>query len=127
MEDNMNKRIANIVVLALLVAGTWGGVIAQTKEEPPDRAVVPLTDPSKPAKIEVSIMRGSITIKGYQGREVVVEARVREKALSNYSTGAYAEGPWAVLAPPVPPATAPATMLSRPPGWPARLPIPIGK
>ena len=105
----MNKRIANIVVLALLVAGTWGGVIAQTKEEPPDRAVVPLTDPSKPAKIEVSIMRGSITIKGYQGREVVVEARVREKALSNYSTGAYAEGPWAVLAPPVPPATAPAT------------------
>ena len=63
----MNKRIANIVVLALLVAGTWGGVIAQTKEEPPDRAVVPLTDPSKPAKIEVSIMRGSITVKGYPG------------------------------------------------------------
>lgn len=106
----MNKRIANIVVLALLVAGTWGGVIAQTKEEPPDRAVVPLTDPSKPAKIEVSIMRGSITVKGYQGREIIVEARVREKALSNYSTGAYAEGPWAVLAPPAPPATpAPAT------------------
>jgi len=115
----MNKRIANIVVLALLVAGTWGGVIAQTKEEPPDRAVVPLTDPSKPAKIEVSIMRGSITVKGYQGREIIVEARVREKALSGYSagyaTGAYAEGPWAVLAPPAPespaapaPATAPA-------------------
>jgi hypothetical protein len=115
MEDNMNKRIANIVVLALLVAGTWGGVIAQTKEEPPDRAVVPLTDPSKPAKIEVSIMRGSITVKGYPGREIVVEARVREKALSGYlggqyTTGGYAGGPWAVLAPPAPPATpAPAT------------------
>ena len=73
----MNKRIANIVILALLVAGTWGGVIAQTKEEPPDRAVVPLTDPSKPAKLEVSIMRGSITVKGYQGKEIIVEARVR--------------------------------------------------
>ena len=111
----MNKRIANIVVLALLVAGTWGGVIAQTKEEPPDRAVVPLTDPSKPAKIEVSIMRGSITVKGYPGREIVVEARVREKALPSYSTGAYAEGPWAVLAPPAPPETpAPATAPSAP-------------
>jgi len=110
----MNKRIANIVVLALLVAGTWGGVIAQTKEEPPDRAVVPLTDPSKPAKIEVSIMRGSITIKGYQGREVVVEARVREKALSNYSTGAYAEGPWAVPPPATPAIPAPATAPAAP-------------
>jgi len=114
----MNKRIANIVVLALLVAGTWGGVIAQTKEEPPDRAVVPLTDPSKPAKIEVSIMRGSITVKGYQGKEIIVEARVREKALSGYLSGQYATqayagtGPWVTVAPPapVPPAApAPAT------------------
>ena len=100
----MNKRIANIVVLALLVAGTWGGVIAQTKEEPPDRAVVPLTDPSKPAKIEVSIMRGSITVKGYPGREIIVEARVREKALPGYlRPGRTPKGPWAVLAPPAPP------------------------
>ena len=98
--EHEHREIANIVVLALLVAGTWGGVIAQTKEEPPDRAVVPLTDPSKPAKIEVSIMRGSITVKGYQGREIIVEARVREKALSELfhrgirRTGLLPDGPW---------------------------------
>jgi hypothetical protein len=108
----MRKRIANIVILALLVAGTCGWALAQTKEEPPDRAVVPLSNPAKPAKIEVSVIRGSITVKGYEGKEVIVEARVREKALSNY-TGYYPAAPYAVVAPPAPagqpaPATAPA-------------------
>lgn len=98
----MRKRIANIVILAVLVAGTCGWALAQTKEEPPDRAVVPLTNPAKPAKIEVSVIRGSITVKGYEGKEVIVEARVREKALSNY-TGYYPAGQYAVVAPPPPP------------------------
>jgi len=98
----MRKRIANIVVLAILVAGTCGWAMSQTKEEPPDRAVVPLSNPSKPAKIEVSVIRGSITVKGYEGKEVIVEARVREKALSNYG-GFYTTGNYAVVAPPAKP------------------------
>jgi len=106
----MNKRIAKIAVLALLVAGTCGWAVAQTKEEPPDRAVVPLTNPGKPAKIEVSVMRGSITIKAYEGKDIVVEARVREKALGGYLGGVYTTGNYAVAAPPAPPTTpAPAT------------------
>lgn len=105
----MRKRIANMVVLAVLVAGTCGWALAQTKEEPPDRAVVPLSNPAKPAKIEVSVIRGSITVKGYEGKEVIVEARVREKALSTYG-GLYSTGPYAVIAPPAKPGQpAPAT------------------
>ena len=107
-----NRIIANIVALALVVAGTCGWAVAQTKEEAPDRAVVPLSDPAKPAKIEVQVMRGSITIKGYPGKEIIVEARVREKALTGvggYYSGAYAgTGPWAALATPPPPPDAPA-------------------
>ena len=99
----MNKRIANITVLALLVAGTCGWVIAQAaKEQAPERAVVPLSNPAKPAKVEVTVMRGSITVKAYDGKEVIVEARVREKALEDlqfYYTDRHA--------PPAPP-TAPA-------------------
>jgi hypothetical protein len=102
MEDNMRKRIANIVVLAILVAGTCGWALAQTKEEPPDRAIVPLSNPAKPAKIEVSVIRGSITVKGYEGKEVIVEARVREKALSNYYSQ-YSTSGYAVVAPPAQP------------------------
>lgn len=109
MSKNTNVRIARIAVLALLAAATCGWATAQTKEEPPDRAVVPLSKPGQPAKIEVSVMRGSITVKAYEGKDIIVEARTREKALSNYMALAYATGvPYAVVAPPAtPPPPAP--------------------
>ncbi|MGZ5498998.1 MAG: DUF4097 family beta strand repeat-containing protein [Candidatus Aminicenantales bacterium] len=108
----MKKRIVNIAILALLVAGTCGWAVAQTKEETPDRAVVPLSNPTKPAKIEVSVMRGSITVKGYQGKDVIVEARVREKALSEWggfsTPGAFNVAPPALATLPGQPTPAPA-------------------
>ncbi|MGZ5469404.1 MAG: DUF4097 family beta strand repeat-containing protein, partial [Candidatus Aminicenantales bacterium] len=89
-----------------------GWAVAQTKEETPDRAVVPLSNPTKPAKIEVSVMRGSITVKGYQGKEIVVEARVREKALSEWggfsTPGAFNVAPPALATLPGQPTPAPA-------------------
>jgi hypothetical protein len=113
----MKKRISNIVVLALLVAGTCGWAVAQSKDDTPDRAVVPLSNPAKPAKIEVTVMRGSITVKGYQGKEIIVEARVREKALAGvggfYSSG-YAVAPPALAAPPAQPTPAPIPAPARP-------------
>jgi len=61
-------------------------------------------------------MRGSITVKAYEGKDIIVEARTREKALSNYLAQAYATGlPYAVVAPPAAPA---------PPGVPAPLATP---
>jgi Toastrack DUF4097 len=106
----MNKRIANILVVAVLAVATCGAALAQAKEEPPDRAVVPLSSPGKPAKVEVSVTRGSITVKAYEGKDIIVEARVREKALSNLGSYYSGRGPWAVIAPPAPPAIpAPAT------------------
>jgi hypothetical protein len=47
-----------------------------------DRAVVPFSNPAKPGLVEVDLMRGSITIKGYTGKDVTVEARLREKMIS---------------------------------------------
>lgn len=118
MNKTRNNRIARIAVLALLAAGTCGWAAAQAKEEPPDRAVVPLTSPGRPAKIEVSVMRGSITVKAYEGKDIIVEARTREKALSGYLAGVYGTGPYAVAALPVPPTT------PAPPGRPAPVPSP---
>ena len=113
------KRIANITVLALLAAGTCGWAIAQAaKEAAPERAVVPLSNPAKPAKVEVSVMRGSITVKAYDGKEVIVEARVREKALDVENMTFYYSDRYA----PVPPPTAPV-----PPGKPAPVPAPAAK
>lgn len=42
-----------------------------------DRISVPLTDPSQPARVSVQILSGSITVKGHDSPEVVVEATSR--------------------------------------------------
>ncbi|MBI3193249.1 MAG: hypothetical protein HYZ34_02135 [Ignavibacteriae bacterium] len=39
---------------------------------------VPLSDPSRPVFLKVSILNGGITVKGYSGSEVIVEERIRE-------------------------------------------------
>jgi hypothetical protein len=100
----MKKIIGRLIILTLLVAA--GGLAfaqqaprAEKTPEPQqpsqtqaDRTVVPLSNPDKPAKIEASLMRGSITVKGYEGKDVIVEARIREKSLW--------EGPFAVATSP---------------------------
>jgi hypothetical protein len=82
----MKKTIGQIVILVFLVATAASGFAQQTaqsqKAPEPDRAVVPLSNPAKPAVINVSVTRGSITVKGYEGKEVIAEARVREKSLT---------------------------------------------
>lgn len=44
-----------------------------------DRIAVPLSDPSRPAKLEAHLLNGGITVKGTDGKEVVVEARARTR------------------------------------------------
>jgi DUF4097 and DUF4098 domain-containing protein YvlB len=52
-----------------------------------DRIPVTLSDPSRPARVKVSMVNGGITVKGYEGKEVVVEARVRNRENSRSETG----------------------------------------
>lgn len=44
-----------------------------------DRLVVTLDDPSRPCSVKASMVNGSITVKGYDGKDVIVEAHVRER------------------------------------------------
>ncbi len=64
--------------LALLIGAAALGLAQDAKV---DRAVVPLTTPGKPALIKAGVLTGGITVKGYGGKEVIVEARVREEKL----------------------------------------------
>jgi DNA-binding protein YbaB len=57
------------------------GILAYSQESAPDRAVVNFSNPAKPGTVEVNLRGGSITVKGYEGKEVIVEARWREKLL----------------------------------------------
>lgn len=69
------KRNTLAAVLMVVVAATaWG------QDPEADRVVVPLSDPARPVTLNASLLSGSITVKGYSGKDVIVEAvpRVRE-------------------------------------------------
>jgi len=70
-------RLAGIMVL-LWAAGTAGS----PQESQADHAVVNFSDPAKPGTVEVNISEGSITVRGFEGKDVIIDARWREKVLT---------------------------------------------
>ncbi|MDX2150183.1 MAG: DUF4097 family beta strand repeat-containing protein [Bryobacteraceae bacterium] len=50
---------------------------AMAQDENPDRLTVNFSDPSKPRLLKVDVLQGSITVRGYNGKEAVIEARNR--------------------------------------------------
>jgi DUF4097 and DUF4098 domain-containing protein YvlB len=44
------------------------------QDSAPERIVVPLTDPSRPSRVKLSVLNGSITVKGHQRDDVIIEA-----------------------------------------------------
>lgn len=66
-----NKYIISIAAAALFL-------LAQPLSAQSDNKVtVPLTDPSRPVTLRANLVSGSITVKGADVKEVVVEARAR--------------------------------------------------
>jgi hypothetical protein len=61
--------------VALVAIAAIAGIAQQAQA---DRVTVPLTNPAKPAFVEVSVLSGSIKVTGYEGKEVIVEAKPRE-------------------------------------------------
>jgi hypothetical protein len=68
----MNRRTILLLLFVGLVPGV--GLAAPAGDQ---RIVVPLTDPSRPVQLEVSLQAGGVEVTGYDGREVVVVARNR--------------------------------------------------
>ena len=52
-----------------------------------DRIAVNLDDPARPAFVKASLVNGSITVKAYDGKEVIVEARGRNQESEKPSGG----------------------------------------
>src|SRR5947209_13199160 len=59
--------------LATLVIATC----AFCQEPQPDRVTVPFSDASRPRVLKCSLLNGAISVKGYDGKDVIVEARTR--------------------------------------------------
>jgi len=62
----MNKLSVLFVIAACAALG---------QDSPPDRVNVPFSDPSRPKMLKASVLNGSIFVKGYDGKEAIVEAR----------------------------------------------------
>jgi hypothetical protein len=73
----LSLRIFALVVAPSLVF-TWPCSSAQPPSRV-DRLLVRLTDPSRPALVKASLVNGGIIVKAYEGKEVLVEASVRDQ------------------------------------------------
>ena len=79
----MNKKR---IFLTFILGAFVVAAVVYSKENTVDRATVPLSDPSKPAMVTVSTFRGSISVIGYNGSNVIVEAQVRSKMIERERT-----------------------------------------
>ena len=72
---NMSSRIPVISALGFLAALT---VLTATGAVAQQRLVVPLSDPTRPATLEVSAIRGNVTVTAYEGSEIVIVTSASE-------------------------------------------------
>ncbi len=63
------------VITVLLFAGT----LIHAQQPAGDRVSVSFSDPSKPGLVTAYVNAGSITIKGYSGKEVIIEAKLQDQ------------------------------------------------
>ncbi len=78
--NNRTERFSTFFVAVPLLCFALSAAPArsQTKESSgADRVSVKLGDPSRPAFVKAGLINGGITVKAYEGAEVVVEARAR--------------------------------------------------
>src|SRR6185503_18659367 len=72
----MSNRICIFALLTGASCAISGLAVAQDDE----RLVVPLSDPARPARLEIQLFSGDISVEGYDGKEVVIvaDAPIRE-------------------------------------------------
>ncbi len=73
------QHYLTVCITILFLAGAF----LYAQEKPSDRAAVPFSNPSKPGRLEVGVHNGGITVKGYDGKEVIVEAKMRERLVED--------------------------------------------
>src|SRR5260370_38749817 len=62
-------------VMKTLAAFLLCTAAAFSQDAAPDRVTVPFSDPSRPKTLRVGLINGGITVKGYDGKDAIVEER----------------------------------------------------
>lgn len=74
----MKKILQYTAMTAFLLSTGW----SFAQDDAVDRVTVPFSDPSRPGLLEANLINGSIEVTGYDGKEVVIEARTRTRQYS---------------------------------------------
>ena len=82
---NKQTQIRAFVVALVLLGTAWLAPRAQAQNNG-DKIAVNLSDPSRPAFVKLSMVNGSINVKAYDGKQVIVEARNRGEDREHEST-----------------------------------------
>lgn len=76
MSKTMNRlRLSMQFIAAVVLMSSMPWMLAETPDS--NHITVPLADPSRPARVTAHLLSGSITVKASQGKEIVVDAKVR--------------------------------------------------
>lgn len=75
------KKMKLLAVLTALIFLAGGYAYSQVDQ--PDSVTVPFSDPGKPGLVKAYVLTGSIIVKGYNGKEVVVQAKSRLRKVSD--------------------------------------------
>lgn len=77
LKTNRSKISTLAIALVVAAPAPWRSSLhAQTTG---DKISVPFSDASRPGVVKANLVNGSITVKGYDGKDVVVEAHVRTR------------------------------------------------
>jgi hypothetical protein len=57
----------------LIFAAVLGIALGQDAAPSPQRMTVPFSDPSRPGTLSVNLIRGSVTVRGYDGKDAIIE------------------------------------------------------
>jgi len=80
VSTQMKRTKRHLLFVPAVLAGIFSMFIAQMAgaQDSANRVTVPLSDPSRPATVRAHLLTGSITVKAYDGKEVIVEASSRD-------------------------------------------------
>jgi hypothetical protein len=83
MPLSLTQALAATLTLASFAAAAVVGYdgddqkpATQTQSQAPEHVSVAFSDPTQPGKLKVNLLAASVTVKGYAGKEVVVDARM---------------------------------------------------
>jgi DUF4097 and DUF4098 domain-containing protein YvlB len=67
----IKRFLFTLLVLASAATALW------SLDNAGDRVVVPFSDPGKPGLVKAQLINGGILVKGYEGKEVIIETKMR--------------------------------------------------